>query len=119
MKFHYVFEFYNVYRYVFRFYSQFENFSIYTYRPFPNVLEPDTFLKLKSPSELRQAFEDVGVNVDDTDTKLYLSCGSGVTACILATALQECGRDPASTFVYDGSWVEWGGDPDTPINTKE
>jgi len=40
------------------------------------------------------------------------SCGSGVTACVLALGLYQLGNDAA---VYDGSWTEWGGRADTPI----
>ena len=41
------------------------------------------------------------------------SCGSGVTACALAFALHRLGRDDVA--VYDGSWTEWGGRTDTPV----
>lgn len=34
------------------------------------------------------------------------TCGSGVTASVLALALHECGVESAA--VYDGSWSEWG-----------
>lgn len=34
------------------------------------------------------------------------TCGSGVTACIVALALAAIGREDVS--VYDGSWTEWG-----------
>lgn len=40
------------------------------------------------------------------DKPLLLTCGSGVTACILALAATLCGRD--DLIVYDGSWTEWG-----------
>ena len=41
------------------------------------------------------------------------SCGSGVTATILTLGLTLAGLAPGA--VYDGSWTEWGGRPDTPI----
>jgi thiosulfate/3-mercaptopyruvate sulfurtransferase len=41
------------------------------------------------------------------------SCGSGITACVLAQGLHLAGHDQVA--VYDGSWTEWGGRQDTPI----
>lgn len=38
--------------------------------------------------------------------RIITSCGSGVTACVLALTLHEMGRDDVA--VYDGSWCEWG-----------
>ncbi len=46
-------------------------------------------------------------------TKTICSCGSGVTACILAFALQRIGRDQVA--VYDGSWSEWGLPGELPV----
>lgn len=46
------------------------------------------------------------------DTPVITTCGSGVTACILALGLERLGRTAA---VYDGSWAEWGSRDDTPI----
>ncbi|MDO5721745.1 MAG: sulfurtransferase [Actinomycetaceae bacterium] len=37
---------------------------------------------------------------------IVTTCGSGVTACVLALALEVCGRKDVS--VYDGSWSQWG-----------
>jgi len=42
------------------------------------------------------------------------SCGSGVTACVLALGLWLLGRDDVA--VYDGSWAEWGGRDDAPVD---
>ena len=59
-------------------------------------------------------FCDDGAGIDHT-RPIAASCGSGVTACVLAFALCLIGKDDAA--VYDGSWTEWGGRSDTPIET--
>jgi len=41
------------------------------------------------------------------------SCGSGITASVLALGLYVLDRPDAA--VYDGSWTEWGGRADTPV----
>lgn len=51
------------------------------------------------------------------DKPVVCSCGSGVTACALAFALHRLGRDDVA--VYDGSWTEWGGRDDTPVDTSD
>ena len=82
--------------------------------PFADLLDPNDPTKFKSTDELKAAFEKGGVDVS-TDKTIICSCGSGVTACTVAMALEECGRDPSKTVVYDGSWAEWGSDQMTPI----
>ena len=49
----------------------------------------------------------------DLEKPVTTSCGSGVTASVLALGLFELGRPDAAA--YDGSWTEWGGRADTPI----
>jgi thiosulfate/3-mercaptopyruvate sulfurtransferase len=39
------------------------------------------------------------------------SCGTGVTAAILTLGLVQAGLPQGA--VYDGSWTEWAGRPDT------
>jgi thiosulfate/3-mercaptopyruvate sulfurtransferase len=43
-------------------------------------------------------------------------CGSGTSACAIALALEALGYPGAA--VYDGSWTEWGTQPDTPVATE-
>jgi len=66
--------------------------------------------RLKSVEELRGLLAGV-----DLDQPLITSCGSGVTAAIVALALARLGYWDAS--VYDGSWAEWGSLSDTPVVT--
>lgn len=65
---------------------------------------------LKSAAEIRSAFQKAGV---DPSKPIVTTCGSGVTASILALALAIAG-EPAPA-VYDGSWSEWGAASDLPI----
>jgi thiosulfate/3-mercaptopyruvate sulfurtransferase len=67
---------------------------------------------LRSDAELQQIFADAGA---DATRPAVCTCGSGVTAAIIALALARLGRWDAS--IYDGAWAEWGGREDTPIAT--
>jgi thiosulfate/3-mercaptopyruvate sulfurtransferase len=67
---------------------------------------------MKSPEEIRAAFEAAGV---DLTAPIVTTCGSGVSAALLALALARVGRGDVA--VYDGSWTEWGGLADTPVVT--
>jgi len=63
-------------------------------------------------NQLRDAFDEA---IQQANTKpLAVSCGSGVTACILCLALHELGHD--NVPVYDGSWVEYASQPDAKIS---
>lgn len=79
--------------------------------PFSQVLNADgTF---KSAPELKEVFAAVGVEPHEP---VVTTCGSGITACVLALALGEAGY--RRTSVYDGSWAEWGADDRLPIETS-
>jgi thiosulfate/3-mercaptopyruvate sulfurtransferase len=68
--------------------------------------------RLKPPEELAQIFEAAGV---DAGKPVVTTCGSGVSAAILTLALAVMGhKEPP---VYDGSWTEWGADPELPVAT--
>lgn len=76
--------------------------------PFVELLDPQT-RKMLPPDQLRQRFSDAGLDLQQPVTA---SCGSGVTACVLALGLYSIGVDAA---VYDGSWAEWGAVEGLPI----
>jgi thiosulfate/3-mercaptopyruvate sulfurtransferase len=67
---------------------------------------------LKHLEDLQTAFEDAGV---DLAAPIATTCGSGISAAILALGLARLGRGDVA--VYDGSWTEWGGRTDTPVAT--
>ncbi|BCJ90799.1 sulfurtransferase [Terrihabitans soli] len=65
--------------------------------------------RLKDGAELTQIFRAAGV---DPSAPMVTTCGSGVSAAILALAVEKMGHTVPR--LYDGSWTEWGGDPSTP-----
>lgn len=69
--------------------------------PFDLLLNEDG--TIKPPDTLKQMFADAGV---DLGAPAITSCGSGVTAGVLALALESLGHRQWS--LYDGSWAEWG-----------
>ena len=77
-----------------------------------DVLNPDG--TMKSPEVLGEVFRKAGV---DLSKPAILSCGSGVTASVLALAMERMGKTDHA--VYDGSWSEWGTFQDLPIATGD
>jgi len=76
--------------------------------PWGELLTPDG--RMKTAADLRAAFAAAGV---DLAAPIVTTCGSGVSAAILALGLARLGREDVP--VYDGSWTEWGGLADTPV----
>ncbi len=58
---------------------------------------------LKPKDQLLALFKKAGI---DPNQKTATTCGSGVSACVLALALYALGNKDVP--VYDGSWAEWG-----------
>ncbi len=78
--------------------------------PYASLVAPDG--TLLPPDRLRAVLEGAGV---DPARPVIASCGSGVSACALLLALETLGVTDAA--LYDGSWTEWGGRADTPVET--
>lgn len=68
----------------------------------------------KPVEALRQVFETSGLDLSASAKPIVASCGTGVTAAIVALGLHECGVEAA---VYDGSWTEYGADAQCPLAT--
>lgn len=75
--------------------------------PQGNLFNPDN--TWKRGADLRAAFTDAGV---DLDRPLVTTCGSGITAAVLLFGAALLGKTDVK--LYDGSWSEWGADPETP-----
>ncbi|MFQ6018449.1 MAG: 3-mercaptopyruvate sulfurtransferase [Kiloniellaceae bacterium] len=79
--------------------------------PFTELIVPETRTML-APERLKERFQAAGL---DMTRPAVTSCGSGITAPVLALGLHLAGhRDVA---LYDGSWAEWGLPGETPVET--
>lgn len=77
--------------------------------PYPHLFNADG--TWKRGEALAAAFTAVGV---DPAKPMAMTCGSGITASVLAFGAHLLGQEAP---VYDGSWTEWGGDATTPKAT--
>ncbi len=66
----------------------------------------------KRGDELRAAFQRAGI---DLDKPVVTTCGSGITAAVLAFGMHLLGKKDVG--LYDGSWSEWGARTDAPVVT--
>ena len=76
--------------------------------PYSSLVNPDG--TLLGRERLLELFRAAGV---DPHRPVVASCGSGVSACAVLLALEALGG--SGTLLYDGSWTEWGGRQDTPV----
>ena len=71
--------------------------------PFMECLNEDKTFKDKE--KLKNIFKSYLKNINDKN--IVFSCGSGVTACVLALAYSII-NDKYHPCIYDGSWAEYG-----------
>ncbi|SVE42018.1 uncharacterized protein METZ01_LOCUS494872, partial [marine metagenome] len=77
--------------------------------PYSNLIN-DKKRTMKNKETVRRIFKQSGIKFSK---KIITSCGSGITACVLAFALYTVGKKDVA--VYDGSWAEWGSKKNAPI----
>lgn len=69
--------------------------------------------KIKSSTEIKRIFKEI----NPKQKPLIFSCGSGITACVLALGAEIA--NSKKIMVYDGSWTEWGSRLELPIENKK
>ncbi len=77
--------------------------------PYPDILDPEE-KTMFSTDGLTRKLDAVGI---DLEKPIVASCGSGVTAGVVALGLYLLGVE--NVPVYDGSWSEWGSRDDLPM----
>ena len=79
--------------------------------PFTDLVDDVTKTMLPA-DKLTERLAQSGI---DNSRPVIASCGSGVTACVVALAMHLTGHE--NWAVYDGSWAEWGNREDAPVAT--
>ncbi|CAA7613975.1 sulfurtransferase [Magnetospirillum sp. UT-4] len=77
--------------------------------PFADLID-ERNRTMRSAEELKARFDAAGI---EPSKPVITTCGSGVTACVVALGLHLIGHTDVS--VYDGSWAEWGNRDDAPF----
>ncbi|MCH7936503.1 MAG: 3-mercaptopyruvate sulfurtransferase [Proteobacteria bacterium] len=80
--------------------------------PYPMLMDGENHFVMRPAEDIAAAIADAGL---DMERPVVASCGSGVTAAMLAFGFYLLGKEDVA--VYDGSWTEWGGREDTPVET--
>jgi thiosulfate/3-mercaptopyruvate sulfurtransferase len=80
--------------------------------PFQMLMDGENSFVMRPAEDIAAAIAEAGV---DMDRPVAASCGSGVTAAMIAFGFFLLGKEDVA--VYDGSWTEWGGREDTPVET--
>lgn len=75
-----------------------------------------SYRRIKPPAELEATLKAAGVSVDTSDTGVTTTCvycNGGVASTVVGFVLTQLKQMPWSN--YDGSWNEWGGRDDLPV----